>query len=309
MSPASHTAEESALAAVAGVLSCPVCGRGLLCADRVLRCDLGHSFDIARQGYVSLLTGAATKLTGDTAEMLDARAAFQGSGFFEPIAEAVAAAVVASRVPGTVEQAGAAAPRVSGADEVIAEIGAGTGYYLARVLNAVPAARGIAVDIAKPAGRRSARAHPRAAAVVADVWRGLPVRDHTLTAALSVFAPRNPEAVARSLVPGGRYLVVTPTVRHLAELIGPIGMVTVDPDKERRLADGMSGLFTRLDSTAVEYSMTVTRADIARLVAMGPSAHHAAAASERIDRLPEPFEVTASVTVGTYAAFHAPAGG
>ncbi|MEU1983350.1 putative RNA methyltransferase [Nocardia sp. NPDC019395] len=288
MSPASPIAEESALAAVAEVLRCPVCGRGLVCVDRVLRCELGHSFDIARQGYVSLLTAAAGKLAGDTAEMLDARAAFQSTGFFEPIAAAIAEAAVVSRPPG--------------GDEVIADIGAGTGYYLARVLNGFPAARGIAVDIAKPAGRRCARAHRRAAAVVADVWRGLPVRDHTLTAALSVFAPRNPESVARSLAPGGRYLVVTPTVRHLGELIGPLGMVTVDPDKERRLAESMSGLFTRLDSSMVEYSMSLTRADIARLVAMGPSAHHAAAAGDRIDRLPEPFEVTASVTVGTYAA-------
>ena len=289
MSPASDTAEESALAAVAEVLSCPVCGRGLVCAGRVLRCGLGHSFDIARQGYVSLLTGAATKLTGDTAQMLDARAAFQGTGFFDPIAAAVAGAAAAAR-NSTGPPPGA---------EVIADIGAGPGYYLAHVLDAVPDARGIALDIAKPAGRRCARAHSRAAAVVADAWRGLPLGDHTLTAALSVFAPRNPAAVARCLAPGGRYHVVTPTVRHLAELIGPIGMVTVDPDKERRLADGMAGLFTRVDSVAVEYSMTLTRADIAHLVAMGPSAHHTAATGEQ---LPEPFEVTASVTVSTYTA-------
>lgn len=295
MSPASDTAEEPALAAVAEVLSCPVCGRGLVCADRVLRCGLGHSFDIARQGYVSLLTGAATKLTGDTAEMLDARAAFQSTGFFEPIAAAVAEAAMAARRSAT-PPPGA---------EVIADIGAGTGYYLARVLEAVPGARGIALDIAKPAGRRCARAHSRAAAVVADAWRGLPLLDHTLTAALSVFAPRNPAAVARCLAHGGRYLVVTPTVRHLAELIGPIGMVTVDPDKERRLADGMAGLFTRVDSVAVEYSMALTRADIAHLVAMGPSAYHTAATGEQ---LPEPFEVTASVTVSTYTAISAAAG-
>ncbi|MGI5216426.1 putative RNA methyltransferase [Nocardia sp. CA-290969] len=289
MSPASDISEESPLAAVAEVLSCPVCGRGLVCAGRVLHCAAGHSFDIARQGYISLLTGAATKLTGDTAAMLDARAAFQGAGFFEPIAAALAHAAAAVTP----------SDQVAAAPEVIADIGAGTGYYLARVLDAVPAARGVALDIAKPAGRRCARAHPRAAAVVADAWRGLPLRDHTLTAALSVFAPRNPAAVARCLVPGGRYLVVTPTVRHLAELIEPIGMVTVDPDKERRLAAGMAGLFTRLDTVAVEYSMTLTRGDIAHLVAMGPSAHHTAATGAE---LPEPFEVTASVTVSTYAA-------
>lgn len=290
MSPASDISEETPLAAVAEVLSCPVCGRGLVCADRVLRCTEGHSFDIARQGYVSLLSGAATKLTGDTAAMLEARAAFQGAGFFEPIATAVAEAAQRSGpVPG---------------GELIADIGAGTGYYLARVLDALPGARGIALDLAKPAGRRCARAHPRAAAVVADAWRGLPVRDHTLTAALSVFAPRNPAAIARALAPGGRYLVVTPTDRHLAELIGPLGMVGIDPAKERRLADAMAGLFTRIDTIALDYPMTLTHADISHLVAMGPSAHHTSGTG--VAHLPEPFEVTASVTVGVYVPAAAP---
>ncbi|MET8798913.1 putative RNA methyltransferase [Nocardia sp. NPDC004568] len=286
MSPARQVAEQSALAAVAEVLSCPECDRGLSSAPGTLRCARGHSFDIARQGYISLLTGAATKLTGDTAAMLDARAAFQATGNFAPIADAVAAATTAGRDGDT--------------GGFIGDIGAGTGYYLARVLDAVPAARGIALDIAKPAGRRCARSHPRAAAVVADVWRGLPIRAHTLTTALSVFAPRNPEAVARALGPGGRYIVVTPTDRHLVELIDPVGMVTVDPEKDRRLAEAMTGRFTRTDHRVVDYPMTLSRADITNLVAMGPSAHHSDAATARIARLPDPFEVTASVTVGSY---------
>lgn len=232
---------------------------------------------------MSLLTGAAAKMTGDTAAMLDARAAFQTAGYFAPIADAVARA--------------AARPH----SEVIADIGAGTGYYLARVLDAVPGARGIALDIAKAAGRRCARAHPRAAAVVADAWRALPVRDHTLGAALSVFAPRNPGELARALAPDGRYIVVTPTTAHLAELIEPIGMVTVDPAKDRRLAEAMTGRFTLLERDTVEYSMALPHADIAHLVSMGPSAHHTGAAAERIAALPEPCAVTASVTVGVYA--------
>lgn len=286
MSPARQVAEQSALAAVAEVLSCPECDRGLSPAEGALRCTRGHSFDIARQGYISLLTGAAGKLTGDSAAMLDARTVFQGAGYFSPIADAIAAAAGAGHDPGT--------------GGIIADIGAGTGYYLARVLDAFPAVRGIGLDIAKPAGRRCARAHPRAAAVVADAWRGLPIRDHTLMAALSVFAPRNPDAVSRILAPGGRYIVVTPTVSHLAELIEPIGMVTVDPEKDRRLAEAMAGRFTRTEQRRIEYVMALPHTDIANLVAMGPSAHHADATAERIARLPEPFEVTASVTVGTY---------
>lgn len=285
MSPARPVAH-SALAAVADALACPECTGVLRPLESRLRCERGHDFDIARQGYISLFTGSATKMTGDTAAMLDARAAFQGSGHFAPIADAVIGAL--------------AVPEIPTADPLILEVGAGTGYYLARVLDALPRARGIALDVSKFAGRRCARAHPRAAAVVADAWHGLPIRAATLDAVLSVFAPRNPAAVAGSLARHGRYVVVTPTPRHLEELIGPLDMVEVDPDKERRLAEGMTGYFELEDRTTVEYSMKLTPVDIARVVAMGPSAHHVSSVAEPIATTSDPWEVTASVTVRVY---------
>nr|WP_280248872.1 methyltransferase type 11 [Nocardia abscessus] len=287
MAPAEH----SALAVAAGVLACPECLRACQDAaplaleprDRALRCGRGHSFDVARQGYVSLLTGASTKMTGDTAAMLEARAAFQGGGHFAPIADAVARAVTAHRTDGAV-----------------LEIGAGTGYYLAHALDAAPPAVGIGLDVAKPAVRRCARAHPRAAAVLADAWRGLPIRDGALGGVLSVFAPRNPGEIARVLAADGRFVVATPTERHLGELIEPLDMVRVDPDKDRRLDAAMSGHFEPVDQTLVEYPMTLTGTDVAHVVGMGPSAHHPAAGAARLARLPESVEVTASVMVGSY---------
>ncbi len=247
-------------------------------------CARGHSFDIAKQGYVSLLTGAATKMSGDTADMLDARERFQSAGHFTPIARAAAEAVSGDATP-----------------EVLLEIGAGTGYYLAAALDAVPPAYGIALDVAKPAARRAARAHPRAASILADVWRGLPIRDGALDAVLSVFAPRNPAEVARVLRPGGRFVVVTPTPRHLGELIGPLGMVGVQADKDERLSEALAADFTRVDSAAVEYAMPLDHAAVAQVVGMGPSAHHAAGSrDDLVAALPDIAPVTASVTVTTY---------
>ncbi|WP_238845402.1 putative RNA methyltransferase [Nocardia terpenica] len=271
--------------AIARLLACPECGDAITVRDRSLRCARGHSFDIARQGYVSLLTGASTKMTGDTPDMLDARAAFQGDRHFAPIADAVTAAGTTNHpVP-----------------DAILEVGAGTGYYLAAVLDAAPNAHGIALDVSKPAARRGARAHPRAASVLADAWRGLPLRDAALTHVLSVFAPRNPDEVARVLAPEGRFVVVVPTARHLRELIAPLDMVSVDAAKDDRLAEALGGRFTRLGHTLVEYPMTLGHRDIANVAGMGPSAHHAAGRrAERIAALPDTVEVTASVTVSIF---------
>ncbi|MTE17402.1 methyltransferase domain-containing protein [Nocardia sp. CT2-14] len=183
----------------------------------------------------------------------------------------------------------------------VLEIGAGTGYYSAAVLDAVPGARGIALDVSKAAARRAARAHGRAGSVLADAWRGLPVRDAVMSAVISVFAPRNADEVARVLAEDGRFIVVTPTSRHLGELIEPLGMVSVDAAKADRLAESLGELFVLVARDAVEYTMKLSHADVSNVAAMGPSAHHAAERrAERIAALPDPMPVTASVMVSVY---------
>ncbi len=272
---------------VAELLACPECRTAVEVVDRTVLCQRGHSFDIARQGYVSLLTGAATKISGDTAEMITARAAFLEAGHFDPIAAAIADAVE--------ESASAEPPRVL-------ELGAGTGHYLAHVVERFPDADGLGIDISKAAARRVAQVHPRIASVVADAWQRLPVLDATLTHALSIFAPRNPDEIRRVLRGDGAFVVVTPTEHHLTELIEPLGMVRVDEDKTRRLGESMAGRFERDTRTAVEFTMTLDHAAVEAVVGMGPSAHHQSAQqrADRIAQLAEPVTVTASVVVSTY---------
>lgn len=273
------------LADVVGLLACPHCGGGLDVADRTLLCEQGHSFDIARQGYVSLLSGAA-KFTGDSAEMIAARARFLDGHHFDPLMDAVARACATD------------AP----ADPAVLEVGAGTGHYLAAVLDALPAAQGIGVDVSKPAARWLARSHPRAASVVADIWTQLPVRAHALSHVLSIFAPRNAAELRRVLRPDGTLIVLTPTDRHLRELVDLLGLVRVDENKTVRLGASMAGHFERVDRVAVEYPMTLARTDVDSLIAMGPSARHLGdeARAQRIASLPESSTVTASVTISSY---------
>ena len=39
------------------VLICPVCGKPLKKTEKSFICEKGHVFDIAKEGYVNLLTG------------------------------------------------------------------------------------------------------------------------------------------------------------------------------------------------------------------------------------------------------------
>ncbi|MEU1423900.1 putative RNA methyltransferase [Kitasatospora sp. NPDC005751] len=266
-------------------LACPHCAQALTPDGRVLRCPTGHSFDVAKQGYVSLLAGDAHTGTGDTADMVAARSDFLAAGHYRPIADALA------------EAAAAVAP-----DGLVADLGAGTGHYLAHVLDALPDRPGAALDISKYALRRAARAHPRIGAVVCDAWRPLPLLDGAAGLVLNVFAPRNGPEIRRVLRPGATLLLVSPTPRHLRELVGALGLLSVDEEKQRRIDEKLGPHLTPAGRQEVEFGLRLSAADVRTVVGMGPSAWHTdrERLAARLADLPDPVEVTASVTVAAY---------
>jgi 23S rRNA (guanine745-N1)-methyltransferase len=271
-------------------LRCPVCRQPLERVDRALRCPLRHSFDMARQGYADLTAGRMPHV-GDTAEMVADRAAFLDAGHYDFIADALAAAAPPSSAVDTPIGSGAAAPAGSGADA-----GTGTGRYLARVLDSRPAAIGLGLDVSKPALRRAARAHSRAAAVLADLWRPLPIADGVADLVLDVFAPRNGAEFHRVLRPGGLLLVVTPEADHLHELIAAHDLIHVDPDKAARVQETLGEHF-RLDrATPLRRELELTATEARTLIGMTPSARHLSQAVRPI----APTVVTASVLVTAY---------
>ncbi|MDI6517066.1 methyltransferase domain-containing protein [Streptomyces griseoaurantiacus] len=266
------------------LLRCPTCRtRRLHPEGGVLRCPVGHSFDIARHGYASLLTGTRAT-SGDDAAMVQARDRFLSTGAYAPI-RAVGARLAADAVP---EQG------------TVVDVGCGTGYYLAGVLDQLPSARGLGLDTSVRALRSAARAHDRAAAVAWDVFRPFPLADGAADVVLDVFAPRNPTEFQRVLRPTGRLIVVRPTRRHLAELRGQVpAMVTIDPAKEQRLHRTLNPLFEAVVTEQVEYSATLSRLEVLDLVTMTPSARHVSRADLNGDGV-LPGQVTVSVLATAY---------
>ncbi|NUR87598.1 MAG: methyltransferase domain-containing protein [Nonomuraea sp.] len=238
------------LADIVDLLACPVCRSDLKLSGAALTCANGHSFDVARQGYVSLLVGSRAPGTADTAAMVAARAEFLAAGHYEPLAAALREAV--------------------GTPGVIVDAGAGTGYYLERV---VGGATGVAMDVSKHAIKRAARIGGRVGAFVGDVWQPLPLAGGVADVIMNVFAPRNGPEFARILRPGGRLVVVTPGPGHLRELVAGLGLLSVDEDKDRRVARSLPG-FDRAERRLVTFRMELTAREVAEVVGMGPSAWH-----------------------------------
>jgi 23S rRNA (guanine745-N1)-methyltransferase len=268
------------LAEVVDLLRCPVCGGDLALAEGSVRCPAGHSFDVARQGYVNLVPGSA-----DTPEMVEARDAFLAAGHLRRLSERLAEEATTVQAPGAV-----------------VDLGAGTGHHLAAVLDAASGRTGLALDASPAALRRAARSHPRAAAIGVDAWRALPIKDEIAAVVLSVFAPRNPAEIARILTPGGSLIAITPTTRHLAELVGPLGLLSVPEDKEDRLDAKLGSNFELASRRSVDYAMFLSRDEAAQIVRMGPSAWHVddEGVEQRVGQLAEPTTVTMSVTLSRY---------
>jgi len=266
------------------LLLCPHCGSRLdRLAPSVVGCRTGHRFDIAKQGYLSLLSKVARTDTGDSADMVAGRLDFLAAGHYAPIRQAVAAL-------------GQAGP--------VVEIGAGTGYYLAGVLESLAGRSGhqtfgVALDASRYAARRAANAHPRIGSVVADAWSRLPIGDGVAGTVLSVFAPRNPDEISRVLSAGGRLVAVTPEPGHLQELRRPLGLLTVDAGKPERLTGAFAGRLQTADRRSVIRELMLSRPDVLALVRMGPSARHLQPDQlvAGIETLPEVIAVTLAVTI------------
>ncbi|MCK2184679.1 putative RNA methyltransferase [Halomonas getboli] len=249
-------------------LACPLDGDPLERRDGAWRCPAGHSFDIARQGYVHLLPvqNKRSRDPGDSKEMVAARRRFLEAGHYRPIAEAVSRAVLAE------------AP--AGGTLHCLDAGCGEGFYLRELSRMVEEQGGAAtlsllgVDISKWAVLAAAK-REKAATWVVGTNAHLPVQAQSLDRVLCLFGfPVYPE-FARVLKPGGELLLVEAGPDHLRELREVI-YPSLKPSREDDAAAPEG--FTRRPAEALRYTIELEGAEpIADLLAMTPHLHRASA--------------------------------
>jgi 23S rRNA (guanine745-N1)-methyltransferase len=187
-------------------LACSVrdCGLLLEPRERAVVCARGHSFDVARSGYVNLLQpqDRRSRAPGDSKLAVEARAALLAAGIGRAIVEQF------------VQRAAALVPA---GDALVADLGSGGGEALAELAR-LRSITGVGVDLSIAAVEHAARRFPALTWVVANADRRVPLLERSADVVLSLHARRNPAECARILAPGGFLLIGVPAHDDVIEL-------------------------------------------------------------------------------------------
>jgi len=174
------------------MLLCPVrdCHLPLVREERCVVCPQGHSFDVARSGYINLLQpqDRKSKQPGDTAAALQGRRRLHDSGMTEPLLRAMALMVAPTP------------------DDVVLDAGCGDGFYLGTLAKEIGfQAHGL--DISIPAVDAAAKRYPSRQWIVANADRFVPYADKSFSLVMSITARMNSAEFRRVLGPAGALVV------------------------------------------------------------------------------------------------------
>ena len=228
-----------------------------------MRCGNGHTFDIAREGYVNLLParGKTSRAPGDSRSMVAARARFHAHGHYSHLA---------AHLADLIEEA---APSSTSDKRLALDIGCGDGYMTRAIAAQMPT---LGLDISKQAIRHAARQRPHSPPplpppapsciyVVASSF-AIPVADDTAALTFAVMAPFDAAELLRVMEPGGTLVRVSAGPRHLLEAKSWI----YDEVREHRRAPMQLDGFQLAATELIERTIDVDQAIRRDLIAMTP---------------------------------------
>ena len=187
------------------MLLCPVrnCRMALLREERRVLCPRGHSFDVARSGYINLLQpqDRRSNLPGDTAAAVEGRRRLHDRGVTGPLLHAIAE-IMAARP-----------------SDIVLDAGCGDGFYLGALARQTGFSA-YGVDISVPAIDAAARRYRECEWIVANADRFVPYADRSFSIVLSITARMNSSEFRRVLREDGRLVVALPAPDDFVELRG-----------------------------------------------------------------------------------------
>ncbi|MGN1409225.1 MAG: putative RNA methyltransferase [Eubacteriales bacterium] len=259
------------------ILTCPNCSAPLHRDGGSLKCPLGHTFDIAKSGYVNLLPPGKGKNahTGDEHDMVKARVSFLSRGYYDRISQKAAELIARHLSPDS--------------PVTLVDMGAGEGHHTlmctAELIKSGFDVLSVGFDASKYASEcgmkksRAASLSPKNSFsscnsssslyfIPANIF-SLPIADSSADVCLSMFAPIPWDEVCRVLKKSAdsMLLVVSSGKNHLIEMRSLIYDSVVTSDS----LPAPDGRFSLVSSEELAYKARLTSPeDIKNLFMMTP---------------------------------------
>ena len=238
-----------------GLFACPICQTQMVVREQgSLCCEGNHTFDIAKQGYVNMMTHAASSKYSK--ELFESRSAIIASGLYDRLE-----ATIAEKLVGV---------------KTVLDTGCGEGSHLARIMAQIEGVIGIGIDIAKEGILTAARQYPEQIWCVGDLAKS-PYAEGSFDAILNILSPANYEEFKRLLAPGGCVVKVVPQSGYLKELRTQL---YADSEKETysnaQTVERFKEIFAHTTVERLTYTMPITSEQIPALLTMTPMGWHKA---------------------------------
>ena len=236
-------------------LLCPVCKNELKLQDRSFVCEKGHCFDIAKEGYVNLVTGSKSgALIGDNKDMARSRKAFLDKGYFSSLSDALC------NIIGSIHA------------ESVLDICCGEGYYSEKIADTLSCSV-YGFDLSKEMIRLAAKRKSKAEFFVANM-ADIPIADNSIDCAIHLFAPFCEKEFLRVIKQGGYLISVCPGAKHLWEMKAAI---YDKPYENEEVSPDLQGFTLEKSTNAVSHITLTDNNNIDSLFKMTPYYYHTSA--------------------------------
>lgn len=234
------------------LFACPHCNAPITIEQSGrMSCTQNHSFDIAKQGYVNMLTHAVQSMYSK--ELFTSRKLVLESGLYDEVQQQLASYVKK--------------------EQTVLDTGCGEGTHLARICE-LSGAFGIGIDLAKEGIIEAARHYKNEAWIVGDLAKS-PFPAATFEAIFNILSPANYDEFKRLLKPNGRVIKVVPAEGYLTELRQQL---FADSEKESysntQTVARFTEAFTHVEQQRVTTTMAIAPELVPHLLKMTPMGWH-----------------------------------
>lgn len=242
------------------LLRCPICHNSMQFIDKKsLICTDKHCFDLAKQGYVNLLShGVKTKYNK---QLFEARKNLAQSGFFEPLNEKLCEMITYDL-------------NITGSLKIV-DAGCGEGSHLANLQQKLWTSKGrkplgVGMDLSKEGIQMAARDYESLFWCVADLAQ-CPFQDQQFDVILNILSPANYSEFERILTDDGLIIKVVPEKDYLKELREIFYEETEKQDySNAKTVELFENHLKLLNVVPVRYTVTLNQPLIGNLVHMTP---------------------------------------